>query len=176
MMAMKRNLARVLKQKMPALKKFFAYDPRVLAVFLFGSQVDGYATARSDIDLAVLFDRQVDLDDELGLEAEISRLLGTDAVDVVNLNEADLRFRFRAINGKLLYERDYVRVSDFIEETLIAYPDYQIFMDRYNEDYFSGMRQDYGRFRYRKNQRAKKNHRNQLARTRKFARTPNQGF
>lgn len=58
---MKRNLARVLKQKMPALKKLFANDPHVLAVFLFGSQTDGTATARSDIDLAVLFDRDLEL-------------------------------------------------------------------------------------------------------------------
>lgn len=31
--------------------------PNVLAAFLFGSQVDGCATPESDVDLAVLFER-----------------------------------------------------------------------------------------------------------------------
>ncbi|MBI5651602.1 MAG: nucleotidyltransferase domain-containing protein [Chloroflexi bacterium] len=121
---MKRNLARVLKQKMPALKKLFAHDPRVLGVFLFGSQADGTATARSDIDLAVLFDREIDLREELAFEVAVSNALGVDDVDIVHLNRASLLFRFRAVAGKLLYERDYVRVSDFIERTLIEHRDF----------------------------------------------------
>ena len=155
---MKRNLSRVLKQKMPALKKLFARDPRVLGVFLFGSQVDGTATARSDIDLAVLFDRDLELNEELAFEVAVSEVLGTDDVDVVNLNRASLLFRYRAIAGKLLYERDYVRVSDFIERTLKEYPDYQWFLDRFDEDYFAGMRQDYGKFRYSPHQRTPQDH------------------
>jgi len=121
---MKRNLARVLKQKMPALKKLFANDPHVLAVFLFGSQTDGTATARSDIDLAVLFDRDLELNEELAFEVAVSDTLNTDDVDVVNLNRASLLFRFRAVAGKLLYERDFVRVADFIERTLIERRDF----------------------------------------------------
>jgi predicted nucleotidyltransferase len=121
---MKRNLSRVLKQKMPALRKLFAGDPRVLGVFLFGSQADGTATARSDIDLAVLFDRELDLKEEIRFEVGISDILETDDVDVVNLNRASLLFRFRAIAGKLLYARDAVRVSDFIERTLIEQRDF----------------------------------------------------
>ncbi|MBI5305341.1 MAG: DUF86 domain-containing protein [Chloroflexi bacterium] len=46
MATMKRNLARLLKQKLPALNKVFAGDPHVLGVFLFGSQADGTATAQ----------------------------------------------------------------------------------------------------------------------------------
>ncbi len=153
---MKRNLSRVLKQKMPALKKFFASDPRVLGVWLFGSQADGTATPRSDIDLAVLFDRELDTMEQLGFEVAVTEILNIDDVDVVNLNRVSLLFKHRAIEGKLLYERDYVRVSDFIERTLIEYPDYAWFLDRFNADYSEGMRKDYGRFRYHKNHRTQK--------------------
>lgn len=43
---------------------------------------------------------------------------------MVNLNRASLLFRFRAVAGKLLYERDFVRVADFIERTLIERRDF----------------------------------------------------
>ncbi len=136
MAGMKKNLARLLKQKMPALKKLFAGDPRVLAVFLFGSQADGTANARSDIDLAVLFERDLDLKEELKFEVAVSQLLGTDEVDVVNLNRANLLFRFRAISGRLLFERDGVRVADFIEQTLIEHRDFYPRLQTALRDYF----------------------------------------
>ncbi|MBI4787556.1 MAG: nucleotidyltransferase domain-containing protein [Chloroflexi bacterium] len=118
MLPMERNLSRLLKRRIPALKKLFAGDPRVLGVFLFGSQADGTATAHSDIDLAMLFDRDIMYDQELGFEIAVSQTLGTHAVNVTNLTRADLPIRFRAIGGEVLYESDYVRVSDFIERTL----------------------------------------------------------
>ena len=136
MLPMERNLARRLKQRLPKLKKLFASDARVLGVFLFGSQADGTATPRSDIDLAVLFDRDLTLNEELGFEVAVSQALGTDDVDVVDLNNASLLFRRRAISGKLVYERDYVRVSDFIERTLIEHRDHAPRAQMALRDYF----------------------------------------
>jgi predicted nucleotidyltransferase len=134
---MKRNLSRVLKQKLPALKKFFASDPHVLGVWLFGSQTDSTATAQSDIDLAVLFDHDIDLKEEIQFEIAVSNILKTDAVDIVNLNRASLLFRFRAVAGRLLYERDFVRVANFIEQTLIAYRDFEPRAQRALRDFFA---------------------------------------
>ncbi|MBI5650818.1 MAG: nucleotidyltransferase domain-containing protein, partial [Chloroflexi bacterium] len=89
---------------MPNLHTLLVNQPRVLAVFLFGSLAEGYATPQSDIDLGVLFDRDVDLKREIAFSAQVGAALGTDKVDVVNLNRASLLLRFRAIAGKLLYE------------------------------------------------------------------------
>lgn len=135
--AMKPNLARVLKQKTPALKKLFASDPRVLGVFLFGSQADGTATSRSDIDLAVLFNRELSLREELSFESSISQVLQTDDVDVLNLNNASLLFRFRAVSGALLYARNDLIVSDFIERTLIEHRDFAPRAQAALRDYFA---------------------------------------
>jgi predicted nucleotidyltransferase len=134
---MKRNLPRALSRKLPQLKKIFASDPRVLAVFLFGSQADGTATPRSDIDLAVLFDREIDFKEELAFEVKVSLLLRTHDVDVVNLNRASLPLRFRAIAGILLYERDFVRAADFIEQTLIEQRDFAPRQEAILRDYFA---------------------------------------
>lgn len=53
-------MTNTLKKKLPArlrkLQEVLVRYPNVLAVFLFGSQTDGYATPQSDIDLAVLFE------------------------------------------------------------------------------------------------------------------------
>ena len=161
---MRRNLPRVLKQKMSELKKLFARDPRVLGVWLLGSQADGTATPRSDIDLAVLFERDLTLDEELTFQVAICDTLGVyDKVDIVDLNRATPQEQRRAIAGNLLYERDYARVSDFVERILIEYPDYAQFLDRFNADFLAGVRQNYGRFRYSKNHRAQKGHRKQPA-------------
>lgn len=165
-----RNISPQLKRKLPTLKRFFASDSRVLGVWLFGSQVDGYATPWSDIDFGVLFARELTLDEQLGFEVKVCEILGTDNVDVVDLRRVKLPLRHRALSGKLFYERDYVRVSDFIEETLIEYPDYAYMLERFNEDYFEGMRQDYARFRQEPNRRSLQDNRKQSKATRRRAR------
>lgn len=134
---MRRSTAQRLEAKITLLKKLLAKDPRVLVVFLFGSQVDGYATPRSDIDLAVLFDRDLSLKQELDFEVAVSQALGADNVDVLNLNRANLLLRFRAISGQLLYERDPERVSDFIERTLIEQRDFEPRAQAALRDYFA---------------------------------------
>ena len=121
---METELSAALQEKLNALTPLFDNDQRVLGVWLFGSQSDGTATEQSDIDLAVLFDRELNFDEELAFEVAVSEALKTDDVDVLNLNWANLRMRFRGIAGKLLYERDFVRVADFVEETLIEQRDF----------------------------------------------------
>ncbi len=166
----KPDLSLVLKRKLPALKRLFESDPRVLAVWLFGSQADETAGPNSDIDLGVWFDRELTLDEQLTFEVSTSETLGTDAVDVVNLFHAKLPIRSRAIRGKLLYEKDSVRVSDFIERTLIEYPDYALFLKQFDEDYFAGLRKDYARFKPRKNQRTSTGYRRESGKARNTAR------
>lgn len=118
--------------------------PNVLAVFLFGSQVDGYATPESDVDLAVLFERDPSLEEELDLGVALCEALGTEKVDLINLNRAHLLLRHRAISGRVLYERDPVRVSDFIEETILRYIDYEPDLRAFYRDYDQALEEAYG--------------------------------
>ncbi len=134
---MQQNPALILQRKLPALKRLFEDDPRVLGVWLFGSQADGTATSRSDIDLGVLFDRELTFKEELAFEVVVSEMLGIDDVDVLDVRRANLLFRFRVIAGELLYERDYERVSDFIERTLIEYRDFEPRAQAMLEDYLA---------------------------------------
>lgn len=145
------DLRVTLKRKKAALKRLFAKNPLVVGVWLFGSQADGTATRESDIDLGVLFARQVTLDEHLTLEATIDEILQSGDFDLVDAQRVDLRMKHCIISGKLLYARDAIRVSDFIEQVLRLYPDYYYYWQRFNKDYFEGMRQEYARFRPRQN-------------------------
>lgn len=60
---------------------------------LFGSQVSGRATDDSDVDLAVAFDSELSdadrLDERSALTADLMELLGTNRVDVADLDAID---------------------------------------------------------------------------------------
>ena len=160
------------QKHLPALKRWFGSDKRVLAVWLFGSLTDGYATERSDVDLAVLWaPSPVDFHDELAFEVEVCRLLGTERVDVVHLHRAPLVLRFRAVSGVLLYERDFVPVSDFIEQTVTWYQDFHITWRQFSKDFSEGVKQDYGRVRRNARATPSRNYRKQSAKTRTVSRS-----
>jgi predicted nucleotidyltransferase len=138
------DLGRRLVDRLPQLQDLFARHENVLGVFLFGSQVDGYATPHSDVDLAVLYEQDPDLPEELALGVAVSEILGTERVDLVNLNRANLLLRHRAICGRVLYERDADRVSDFIEFTIRRYVDYAPRLAAYYRDYDRALEEAYG--------------------------------
>ncbi len=87
---------------------FRAHDVDV--AYLFGSRVDGTARPASDHDIAVLFasaDPALDATERLG--ADLAAVLGT-AVDVVDLERADLELRGRvAEQGRRLVAVDEAR-------------------------------------------------------------------
>lgn len=141
---MNNDLGRRLTDRLPQLQDLFTCHANVLAVFLFGSQVDGYATSHSDIDLAVLYEQAPSLKEELALGVAVSESLGTERVDLVNLNRAKLLLRHRAICGRVLYERDADRMSDFIEFTLRRYVDYAPRLEAYYRDYDQALEEAYG--------------------------------
>lgn len=163
--AQARDSRAVLKRRLPELKQLFEGDPRVLGVWLFGSQADGTATPQSDIDLAVLFDRELTWDEQMGFEVAVCEILRTDDVDVVDLRRVKLPLRAYAVTGKVLYERDYAGVSDFIERTLIEYYDYAPFLQRYDQDFFAGLRKDYARFKSRPPKRRSRTYRRKPIKT-----------
>ena len=60
------------------LRAFGAGDPRILAVYLFGSRGRGEETEQSDVDVGVLFRQEESLREVLLLEDALERRLGLD--------------------------------------------------------------------------------------------------
>jgi predicted nucleotidyltransferase len=71
----------------------------------FGSHARGDTHPRSDIDLAVVFDREVLPETELEFLGQVTQVCGTDRVDVVNMKKATaLLLKEIAIFAKPIYE------------------------------------------------------------------------
>jgi predicted nucleotidyltransferase len=95
-----------------AISDHLGQDPRVVAVYLYGSRARGTATDASDVDVGVLLAQDpAPTLEGLGLdrEAELERLLGL-PVQIVVLNRAPPDLIHRVLrDGRLLVERDRKR-------------------------------------------------------------------
>lgn len=101
-----------------------ARDPRVEAVYGFGSEIHGTPGPRSDVDLAVLLNQDVKLIEELRLRAAVVEALGRDDVDLVRLNQAPPLLRFEVLaTGRRLFARDEEAVDGFEARCLRQYQD-----------------------------------------------------
>ena len=78
------------KEKIQKINKLFSGYPQVAAVYLFGSYGTEFQLPSSDIDIGIVFEKTPDLKEELDLEAELSSILHSDNIDLVNLNRAPL--------------------------------------------------------------------------------------
>ncbi|MFH1436512.1 MAG: nucleotidyltransferase domain-containing protein [Pseudomonadota bacterium] len=79
-------------------------DETLRLVILFGSVAAGTSHGQSDIDLGFLFEGPVDI---LALTNRVTRLLGADNVDVVDLGRASPLLRFAAARtGKVVHEKE----------------------------------------------------------------------
>ena len=132
----------LLDERLDHLQRIFKDELYILAVFAFGSQIDGYATPRSDVDLAVLFDADIPLREQLMLQAKVAEILGKD-VDLISIKEAPLLLRRRALQGELLFERDPMAVANLIEDTLRRYRDFAPRLREGRATYYESLRQDY---------------------------------
>jgi len=114
--------------KLPELISFFKVRDDIVAVLIVGSYGTKYQTENSDIDLAILFSKEISFFDELDLEVQICDILQTDKVDIINLNKAPLTLQFKAISeGREIIKKDPIKVADFEEVVLDLYQDHEYF-------------------------------------------------
>jgi len=95
-----------------AVRGVAATDPRVVAVYLFGSQANGSATAESDVDLGVLFTSRVGIADRVRLEAQFENALKK-KVDLVDVGACNAFLALAVISGERLYCTDDVACDEF---------------------------------------------------------------
>ncbi|HHZ20766.1 MAG TPA: nucleotidyltransferase domain-containing protein [Firmicutes bacterium] len=142
------NLAEII----PKLKDFFSKDEKVLAVYVFGSTIEGYAHPGSDLDLAILFKDTISLYDELTYQSRLSELINFEQVDILNLNKAPIRLQFTVVStGQLIYEADQLAVSDYLENLFCQYHDQAYRYYQFFKDWDEGLKEDYANDQSRQN-------------------------
>ncbi len=118
----------------------------VVAVFLFGSVVEGTCHILSDIDLAVLF--RVDLPAEAVFRRtlEIGALMEQALprpVDVVALNTANFQLSFQVLQtGRVIFERDRDERALFTMRVLGRYYDEKPNLDYQNSVFLERLRRE----------------------------------
>ncbi|MEN6514861.1 MAG: nucleotidyltransferase domain-containing protein [Fervidobacterium sp.] len=129
-----------IEKELEELKVYLSYDLNIIALYIFGSYGTEEQDERSDIDFAVLYDRNVSLEEELELEVKISDIFQRDDIDVINLNKASINLQHNVIyTGDLIYCSDEVKLADFKEKVFNIYGDYGITLKFFHDDYLKGL-------------------------------------
>lgn len=87
------------------LEEIFKKQPLILAVYLYGSRVRGYASKDSDLDMAVVVDNMGDINyDKFYLE--VGKIIKGVELDLrISTPKSDPTYLFEVIGGKYLYQR-----------------------------------------------------------------------
>ena len=133
--------------KIEELKNYFSEQDDILAVYIFGSYGTEYQTPLSDVDFAVLFkqEAEINLMREMEIMSQITLITKVEDIDLVNLNQAPVLLQHKAIKeGKLIFEREENKVSEFIEYVLTYYYDAKIRSEVFNQEYRESLEEEYG--------------------------------
>ena len=113
-------------------------NQKISAVILFGSLATGKETPLSDVDLAVLYGRNLSNDELKSLHSQVyeivSDLFESDDLDLINLNSAPLSLQYGAIkSAKILLLNNREEYIDFWDQTVKYYLDFKPLLDECNK-------------------------------------------
>jgi len=139
-----RKLHRDITNRIPLLIKQISKDKEVIALFSFGSITSGDLKPLSDLDFGVLvsniLNRKKRFDKHLDLIGLFNKIMGTDEVDLILMNDAPMLFSHNILKtGKLLFYADLDVLTGFIEKTIKGYLDFRYFRDEFDREFIKGI-------------------------------------
>ncbi|WPX08429.1 type VII toxin-antitoxin system MntA family adenylyltransferase antitoxin [Anaerocellum danielii] len=133
------------KKAIGDLETFFSvFGDKVVASYLFGSFALGTYTPLSDIDIAVLFDKDLSKKIMEELENEIldglMKMFKTDEVDLVVLNSAPLSVRYGVLKtAKIVYCSNIEKTVDFQTEVISKYLDIEPYREEFYKEFLNSL-------------------------------------
>lgn len=129
------------------LYNYFKNQPIEL-VYLFGSQASGKVKPLSDIDFAVLFSEnltdQERFSHKIKILGDLSEILKTDKIDLVDLQTAPPFLQFEAIRKRNeVFIRNENKRIDFETKVLFNFFDRQYFVNRHIRMGISDLKKEY---------------------------------
>jgi predicted nucleotidyltransferase len=133
------NFEEKIKNLGQALEK---YAPYLVTAYLFGSSHEGKVTPLSDIDLALLLAKN--LEDATQIETKILidaiKIFGTEEIDLLNLNEAPLRFQYNVIkNKRVIFCADSEERINFETSVIMNYLDFTHVRFMFNQEFLKSL-------------------------------------
>ena len=118
------------------IRAYFQTQP-VELVYLFGSQTTKQTTPLSDYDFGILFQQNIDKSKSFDLKLEymgqLAKILRTDKVDVVDLNQAPLTLLYSTIAPRYdIYVKSEDKRIDFEHKILSQYLDRLYYIRRHS--------------------------------------------
>lgn len=127
-----------IEDKIENLIKYFRMRSNIVAVWIIGSYGTEHQREESDIDFAILFDKEIKILEEMSIAGDITEILNEENIEIVNLDKrTPITLQFRTIKeGRILYESDYIKVCDYIEQVIKQYQSSRYYIETFNKDYF----------------------------------------
>lgn len=122
------KMSLIAKRDLESLAGLMEKRKDVILAYLFGSQAlsEKVHSLSSDIDIAVFFSSSPSLRELLLFRSDLTRLLKTDKVDLVSLNEAPPLLKYEVIvGGRTIYSRDSLFQARFEMKTISHFLDTQ---------------------------------------------------
>lgn len=139
-----KKLSADVMMKIPAVVKKIAEDNDVVALYAFGSLAKGNLKPLSDLDFGILLfeslNRRARFRKSIDLIGVFNRMLKTDEVDLVILNDSPIRFAYNILRtGKLLFCRDQIKLVGFVEKTTKQYLDFKPAREQFDQEFLEGI-------------------------------------
>lgn len=115
------------------LKILFKKTRHLSLAYLYGSSAIGKAHQSSDIDIAVLFEKEPDPSQFVELSGKIMAAVKFPRIDIVLLNKATPLLKYEVIkNGVLLYSKNQNKMNEFEMNVFRVYFDTKWMRERQN--------------------------------------------
>lgn len=123
-MIVSKKVPTYIKRYLPKLYKVLNKEPNILLTYIFGSYARGKTNPLSDFDIAVLLGDNPPKDLESHLFSVISKILHTDEIDLVTLNNVPVGLQFAILKeGTLFLCKNESKRKEFQEDVISNYLD-----------------------------------------------------
>lgn len=121
------------KEKIGQLEKIFIKQQNVVAAYVYGSRIKGYANVKSDLDLAIVVD-DVDRINYQDLYLKINQIFSKLEIDlrIVTSSSSPIYLLQILKSGKCIYQRDELEKVNFETKALKDFYDSQHIRDIYD--------------------------------------------